>query len=202
MKTETAIFIVIVVSGLFILAIWLWDIPVVHNSAPIITFLGGSLIVILILYWLFMMRQPKRGAGFLDSFDAFQYLQERWYEARKEKLKFEDTKAIPGWFEDKLFYAFRFRKSTGETGQTVIAIVQSEPKDVFWEEDPAPDEIRNPFEILKTEYKHAPIKNARPVFETTEAQEKPGQQQVVYVGKQEDDEINKFRKKEEPSNKE
>ena len=163
MKSEYVVLLMLLGGGVFITIIFLFDIPVVSNAAPILAFAFVVVLLIVAFYYLgpYLFQKTSTSSGLIDSFDALRYLQDRWYEARKEKLAPLDAKANFGWYEDKLFYAFRLTKTTGEEGNVVVALVQAQPRDIVFEENPTQEEIANPFLILNTEYKPAPIKNAK-----------------------------------------
>lgn len=199
MRTEYIVGIMIVLGGLFIFLVYIFDVPIISNATPILVFAFIVIILIVGIYYAmpYFTRGKSGGSGLIDSLDAMQYLQDRWFEARHEKLAPIDAKAIPGWFEDRLFYAFRMTKTSGEEGNIMVALVQAQPRDLMFEENPSAAEIRDPFLILGSEYKPAPIKNAKPRFKPEDFQRPGGDKQVVYVGGQPKDEIEKFQRKKE-----
>lgn len=195
MKTEYSVFLAIIGGGFIIFLIWNFQIPIIQNISWILFFLvvGGGLIGL--FYW-WDSREPKQpGYKSWTTFDAFRFLQHKWFDEFKEKLKWEDSKGVPRWFGDRLFYGFRIRKGLGAIGQTIVAVVSTTPPDVMWEENPTSEEIRNPFLIMSSYLQGSPVKN--PPIEYARGPPEAKQEPLIkqYFPKKEDDEIEKFRRR-------
>lgn len=193
MKTEYSIFIAIVLGGFVLFMIWAFQVPVIQNISSIMFFMVFGSLLIAIFYW-YMNRRKGKGYKTWTTFDAFRYLQKKWNEEFKEKIKWEDSKGVPRWFGDKLFFGFRIRKGMGAVGQTIIAVVATNPPDVMWEENPSAEEIRNPFMIMSSYLQGSPVKN--PPIEYIGGPPLSKSEPLVkqYFKGKEDDEIEKFRR--------
>jgi hypothetical protein len=198
MRTEYSVLGAIVFGGFIIFLIWNFQIPIIQNISWILFFMIGGGGLIGFFYWWDKRNVSNPIYKSWTTFDAFRFLQHKWEQEFKEKIKWEDSKGVPRWFGDKLFYGFRISKGKGAYGQTIVAVVSTTPPDVMWEENPTSVEIRNPFLIMSSYLQGSPVKN--PPVEYTSGPPQPASEPLVkqYFPMKEDDEIEKFRKRRNP----
>ena len=98
----------------------------------------------IVMYFL----QQKEFTHF-SSTDALDLIKKKWKEIKGEDLMLVNSMCVPKTFvidgSVKKFYGFVLTKKDGETFKHIVAWVQTNPKDVFWDDDPSPFRLMNPF---------------------------------------------------------
>ena len=196
MKTEYSVFLLILVGGFVIFLIIIFQIPIVQNLIAIL-FFSLVAIALITMFWATSRRKPSTGENIgMTTMDAFVSLQEEWKARRKETIKWDDSSGVSIWFGDKFFSGFTGIKGFGEeAGKRIVAVIQHNPFNLMWQENPSQDEIRDPFKIMQRYLHGSPVKAPPIEYPSGMPEKKEPLVRIDQKFPKQDDEIEKFRQR-------